>query len=497
MSVVCAQGLGFGYSDRVPILNQVCFRLSQGWYGLVGANGAGKSTLAHLIVGALQSTAGRVWVEPAGARVILCEQSVDPCADGLARFATLTDRESCRWRGLLRLEQAALARWTTLSPGERKRWQIAAALAADSEVLIVDEPTNHLDAEARALVIEALRRYVGVGILVSHDRELLGALTTRTLRIHQTAVELYPATYTGAKAIWESNAERALATREQWVEHKRRIENRINVANHEKQAAHQKRSAGHRMKNRHDHDASSIMADGRAANGEAAICRKISNMAAELARTKSKIPTFVQDKTACKHVFVDYRPSATPRVLGLDGEDLPVGNQILLRDVRVTLGRMDRIHLKGPNGCGKSTLMGALLARATANRNQLLWLPQELSSEEVAALREASGCLPHLERGRLMTLLVALGVELEHLWATQCPSPGEARKLKLAFGLATHAAALVLDEPTNHLDLPSIERLEAALCDFPGAILLVSHDESFARACTSHTWEIRDHRVYT
>lgn len=495
MSAVCVQELGFSYSDRVPLFNHLTLRLSEAWYGLVGANGSGKTTFARLLLGELQPTSGRIWMEPSNTRVLLCEQTIEQLPSDVAHLARASDRESCRWRGLLRLEPSELSRWSTLSPGERKRWQIAAAIAADPEVLVVDEPTNHLDSEARALVFEALRCFRGVGLLVSHDRELLAALTSRTLRIHEANIEMFALSYAEAKAEWESSAQRQRESRELRVEQKRRLEQRISAANREKQAAHVNRSAGHRMKDRHDHDASSIMADGRAANGEASLSRKLGNMRAELARVTSDIAPFAEDKTACRNVFVDYQPCASPRVLGIDGEDLVVGARTLLRDVRLTLGRTARVHLKGPNGCGKSTLLGALLARA-ARGDQVLWLPQELASPDVQRLTASVAGLPRMQRGRLMTLLVALGVEPERLLASRNPSPGEARKLKLAFGLATHAAALVLDEPTNHLDLPSIERLEVALAAFPGSLLLVSHDELFAGACTNASWEIRDQRVY-
>ena len=79
----------------------------------------------------------------------------------------------------LSLRADELARWPTLSPGERKRWQVGAALAARPDVLILDEPTNHLDAEARAVLVAVLERFSGIGVLVSHDRELLDALDAR------------------------------------------------------------------------------------------------------------------------------------------------------------------------------------------------------------------------------------------------------------------------------------------------------------------------------
>jgi ATPase subunit of ABC transporter with duplicated ATPase domains len=478
-------------------LNDVRFRLSEGWVGLVGANGAGKSTLARLISGALRPSVGRIWVEPVGARVTVCEQEIEQLSVDLIQFSRQSDRESCRWRGLLGLAGNSLERWSTLSPGERKRWQIAAALSAQAEVLIVDEPTNHLDADARTLIINALRRFSGVGLVVSHDRELLRDVTTQTLRIHQEQVELYPASYSEARELWTSAAKRAEQLREHWRERQRRLEKRIAILAQEKQAAHRNRSARARMKNRHDHDASSIMADGRAANGEASISRRLGIISAELERTTSSFADFVVDKTLGRSLFLDYQPAAKQRILGLDGENLQVGKQVLLRDVRVTLGRDARVHLKGPNGCGKSTLLTALLARAGSSRGRLLWLPQEMGSREIQDLCDSVNSLPRLERGRLMTLLATLGVDPEYLMASSSPSPGEARKLKLAFGLATHAVALILDEPTNHLDLPSMEHLERALQSFPGAILLVSHDEQFAQACTTSTWEIRGQRVFT
>ena len=496
MAAICAEGLGFGYSDRVTILDQVRFRLTRGWYGLVGANGSGKTTLARLIQGTLEPSVGKLWLEPASVSVVLCEQDIDALPDDLRHFAKREDRESCRWRGLMQLDIESLGRWSTLSPGERKRWQMAAALSEHPDVLIVDEPTNHLDAEARGYVIDALRRHSGVGIAVSHDRELLREVTSQTLRVHQGRVELYPGSYSNARALWQAAAESARETRAQSIERRDILQRRVADAARMKEAASRNRSAKARMKNRRDHDATSIMADGRAANGEARISRSLHVIGAKLERANESIPEFIVDKTLGRSLFVGYQPAPHARIFGLDGEDVQVGGKTILSEVRVALGRHARVHLGGPNGSGKSTLIAALRARSGAIAERCLWLPQAMTSAEVRELNRAAGALPHDERGRLMQLLAALGTDPERLMASNAPSPGEARKLSLAFGLATHAVALILDEPTNHLDLPSIERLEAALAAFPGAILLVSHDPAFARACTTESWEIRESRVW-
>jgi ATPase subunit of ABC transporter with duplicated ATPase domains len=127
----------------------------------------------------------------------------------------------------------------------------------------------------------------------------------------------------------------------------------------------------------------------------------------------------------------------------------------------------------------------------------VLTVPQELSPTEGLVLLERARALPSDERGRVLQIVAALGLAPEQLLATTSPSPGEARKLAIALGLGTHAWALVLDEPTNHLDLPSIERLESALAAWPGALLLVTHDEALARATCTERWRIDGGEVVT
>jgi ATPase subunit of ABC transporter with duplicated ATPase domains len=179
----------------------------------------------------------------------------------------------------------------------------------------------------------------------------------------------------------------------------------------------------------------------------------------------------------------------------LDGAELRAGGRVLVAELRVQVDRESRIHLRGPNGAGKTTLVRALLATLRVPPARVLFLPQELSAGEEAALLAELRAAPGDEQGRVLSILAALGVDPATLLACARPSPGAARKLALAFGLARRVFALVLDEPTNHLDLPSIERLEAALAAYPGALLVVTHDDTFARRITRTRWELRDGRL--
>ena len=157
--------------------------------------------------------------------------------------------------------------------------------------------------------------------------------------------------------------------------------------------------------------------------------------------------------------------------------------------------RDSRVHVSGPNGIGKSTLLNALLANARVPAERLVYLPQELHLDETIAMLDSIRELGGDERDRVLTLVAALGVDPGRLLESARPSPGEARKLKMAYGLGRRVWGMVLDEPTNHLDMPAIERLEAALIDYPGALVMVTHDEVLARRCTTTQWRLADRHI--
>ena len=165
------QEVSFTYPTMTrPLLAGVEVYFPVGWTGIVGANGVGKSTLLKLAVGELQVQEGKV--HHLGS-AIYCAQRTDDAPEALADFIYAGDREAMALRRQLGVEEEWLERWDTLSHGERKRAQIGVALWLNPDVLALDEPTNHIDGDARRLLLAALHRYQGVGLLVSHDRDLL------------------------------------------------------------------------------------------------------------------------------------------------------------------------------------------------------------------------------------------------------------------------------------------------------------------------------------
>jgi ATPase subunit of ABC transporter with duplicated ATPase domains len=446
------------------------------------------------VAGSLAPTSGRVRVDPAGARVVLCPQRVDgdPAPD-VAALAARDDGDARALRGILHLEPAALPRWPTLSPGERKRWQVAAALASEPDVLLLDEPTNHADGEARSWIAAALARFRGVGVVVSHDRALLEAVTTRTLRLHRGALSLHDRAYGLARAAWEAEAARAWERRAEAQRQVRKAEERLVRAREARDAAERSRSGRHR--DPRDRDARSITASTKRMWAEGRLGRNVGRLRTAVQQARDEIPEVPPEPDLDRGVFLGFEPPRRPVLLSLDAEVVHAGDRPVLRDVRVQLRRGDRIRLAGPNGSGKTTLLSALLARSDLPAERLLVLPQELPPGEGPRLAGAIRAMEPAARGRVLSAYAALGCDPARLLGSREPSPGEARKLLLALGLGTHAWALVLDEPTNHLDLPGVERIERALVAYPGAILLVTHDDAFAGRCTASSWRIEQGHV--
>jgi ATPase subunit of ABC transporter with duplicated ATPase domains len=495
------RGVSYAHTVAAAILDEVTLDLAvpapsepRPFIGVVGANGAGKSTFLRLLAGELTPTAGDVAVHtPTPPRLV--PQGVGALTEDILAFGWRWDGMVERLRRRLELDpddlDPSLGRgWSALSSGQRKRWQVAAALAEQPDVLLLDEPTNHLDAEARDLLVDVLADFGGLGLIVSHERGVLERLTHRTVRLHRGHLELHAGSYLEASARWHTAEQADRQAHDRARREVKREQQNLAGLRRDRHSAEAGPRRERRLAGASQPDAREAGRKFAQRKAEAALGRRVTQMNARVGRAEARADAFELERRPGGELGFHHVATGRPILAQLTGDVLHAGGEVLLHDVDVTLHRGQRVRIAGVNGAGKTTLIAALLDILAASSERVGLLHQELP-DPAHVVTEVAALDPD-RRGRVLGTLATLGVDPDRLLVSDQPSPGEARKLALARSLAGSASVLVLDEPTNHLDLPSIERLEAALGDWPGALLLVSHDDALADAVTDTTWTVTD-----
>ena len=502
------------YGDRIT-LDAVAFSLHSGdRVALTGRNGAGKTTLLRIILGQVRADSGELEVAP-DTRIGALEQ--DPSfAPGLSVTQVLRSslhhvrsleaklRElepnlsdeavALEWsRTLEAFERAggysaesramaavrALAldgflerEAITLSGGERTRLALACALCEEPDVLVLDEPTNHLDIAMREWLENRLREYPGALLVVSHDRALLDAVARETWHLERGALSVFKGGYSKARA------QRLEARR---IQAKQSRLGRFEVGRLEGAA---KRVAQWGKNNdKLARRAKAIEARAERARGqvvEAPIRERKIAMSLEAGKARARM------LVRAEHLSKRY------------------GERVILEDAGIRVRVGDRIALLAPNGAGKTTLLRILLGEVAPDPQTALEVGEETKLLE-PEIRFSDGVQPayfdqtyhglnpnraileqlseRIGESAARGLLGRYGFRPED-WP-KIPaelSGGERARAGIALIAATRADLLVLDEPTNHLDVEVLELLEDAILAYPGSVLFVTHDRSFAKA---------------
>lgn len=468
-----------------PLFQDISIHFTMGWSGIVGANGTGKTTLLKLATGFILPDVGYV---EAPSRMVYCEQRTDEPPAQLADLLCDTSKATNIIRSQLGVQDNWITRWQTLSHGERKRAQIAVALWLEPEVLAIDEPTNHIDSVACAILLRALQRFQGVGLLVSHDRALLDTLCQQCLFIDPPNVIMRPGNYSKGCLIGKQDEEAVQKQRslkkQSYQKIHREVGHRRDLANQ----YHSKRSKKGIPKN--DHDAKQKIDMARISGKDIVGGKLMRQLEGRLKHAKQELESIHVKKQYTLGIWLPGSISNRNLLFQHEPGSLSMSTTKKLTFPQLAIRSTDRIALTGANGTGKTTLLRWLIPQLNVPTANLTYLPQEIEMSESLAILAELRTLTNEQLGHIMTIISRLGSRPHRLLESSEPSPGEIRKLLLALGMIRLPHIIIMDEPTNHLDLPSIECLESALSDCPCALLLVSHDQRFLHTLTKVEWRL-------
>ena len=454
--------MAFGH---LPLLTDVSLQIEdKERVAVVGRNGTGKSTLLQIVSGELAPDGGGVWRQPA-LRVSRLAQDValsdtrrvfDVVAEGADPHEEDWERAHRVRLVLSHLDLKPDVAVDTLSGGWRRRVLLARALVNAPRLLVLDEPTNHLDIEAMTWLETFIDEYPGAVLFVTHDRAFLERLATRIVELDRGMLTSWPGDYDtflrkkeeslANEAVRNEKFDRRLAEEEAWLRQG--------------------------VKARRTRD------EGRV--------RALMAMRQERAARRAQ--------TGSIRLSADQIERSGQLVFEAENVSKSFGDHIVVGGFSTRVMRGDRIGLIGPNGAGKTTLLRLLLGElapdsgsVTRGANvQIAYYDQQreqLDPERTVVDSVGDGNDTVTVNGRARHVHGYLRDFMFSSDRANSPvkalSGGERNRLLLARLFTKPANVLVLDEPTNDLDIETLELLEAFLVEWPGTLLLVSHDRRF------------------
>ncbi|MFM4895755.1 ABC transporter ATP-binding protein [Aeromonas caviae] len=508
MALLTLHGASLSFSD-FPLLDHAELTIERGErLCLVGRNGAGKSTLMKVIASELPLDDGRLVLQqdlkvtrleqdpPASSEITVFDYAAeglagvgellkqyhhvshalahDPSDANIRTMSQLQEQLDYQngWQYETRINQVLTlldldpdVTLDSLSGGWLRKVALARALACDPDLLLLDEPTNHLDIDAINWLEEFLKDFRGAIVFISHDREFIHKLATRIIDLDR-----------GVITSWPGNYDEYLQGKEEWL----RVEELKN-AEFDRKLAQEEVWVRQGIKARRTRN------EGRV--------RALKAMRMERTQRRE-----LQGKAKLQ---LDEAGRSGKLVFESEGLGLDFGDRTLFQGLDLQVLRGDKIALVGPNGCGKSTLIKLLLGQLEATRGsvrqgtnlEVAYFDQyreQLDPEKTVVDNVGEGKQEVMVRGRSRHILGYLQDFLFEPKRARTPvkalSGGEKNRLLLAKLFLKPSNLLILDEPTNDLDVETLELLEELLADYPGTLLLVSHDRRFIDNTVTGCW---------
>ncbi len=468
MILLNAEGISKSYSEKI-LLDNVSLGINEGdKIGLIGVNGTGKSTLLKILAGVDEAEAGTV-ITGNGVRIGYLPQNPDFDGDKTILEQAMAgvspaEQEAKEFQVKNILTRLGLSDYEqkigVLSGGQKKRVAMAAALAAETELLILDEPTNHIDSSMVDWLESYLAAYKGAIFMITHDRYFLERVANKIVELDHGKLYSYPANYSKYLELKSQREEMELASQRK----------RQSLLRKELEWIQR----------------------GARARGTKARFR------VERYEELSNAPTIEED--AKMEISASFSRMGR-KTIEIENISKAYGDKVLIKDFSYLLRRDDRLGILGPNGCGKSTLLKMIAGKIQPDSGSIVL------GETVKLGYFSQECEEMDLNQRPIDYIKDIAVEVETpngtLSASQLMetflfdstlqyttigrlSGGERRRLYLLGILMEAPNILILDEPTNDLDIQTLTILEDYLESYAGAVIVVSHDRYFLDKVVDH-----------
>ncbi|MCH9814251.1 MAG: ATP-binding cassette domain-containing protein [Epsilonproteobacteria bacterium] len=482
MQYLTIKNLHFQYPNAaLPLFENLNVEFETGWSCIIGANGSGKSTLLKLIAKEIQNENMMI---KGNDFTYYCTQSTEQPPKDFEDFIYTFSSMAFKIKDLLNIQDSWPGQWQTLSHGERKRAQLAVALFKEPDVLLVDEPTNHLDAKNKKIVIHALKSFKGIGILVSHDRALLDTLSQTTMIIKNQAVVSFKTSFTHAMQAYQQDIAFLEKTKRQQNSQLQKLER--SIQSQREKVSRSKKRLSKKSVDKNDSDRRNKINLAKLtgkdkSNGK--IITKLQSQQKLLLSQDIKV-----DKTYKTGITFNAANASNIFPIVIEKGVLALAERKKLSYPKLTIDQYDKIGIIGDNGSGKSSFLTHVIATLEC-KEDYLYISQEISERENKSFFYEINKLPNALKGEIYTIIRKLASDPKKLQDSALPSPGEIRKLMIAYGLLQNPSLIILDEPTNHMDLDSILALELALKEYNGTMIVISHDRVFLEGLVTKVWE--------
>ena len=423
--------------------------------GIIGANGTGKTTLAHIIAGTDTDFTGQRTVT---APVMLVPQ-IAP-TNGRSGGQSMLDR-------------------------------VRTALAQRPEILILDEPSANLDDQHQRWLIGQLRHFKGLLIVISHDRELLTAVTTQIWALADHVYTPYNGNFADYITLRDQERHNDQDRYRQEQKERRQLQSAI-------QARHEKAD---RIRKGSRHMSEAERANSKSMREQNAAKMERGARALKDRMNREKVATKPHEVAPLKLVATDLPPVTGKYVISVTDLHLQRGRHDLLEHVQLHVKPGERVALAGPNGSGKSTLIEAILAQRAGIRltpsARVGYFHQDMTTLPITqTVWQVMRHVTALDDNRTRQLMGAFGLKAKFYDRLIGElSGGERVKVQLLAILVSASNLLVLDEPTNYLDLPALQALEDFLIGYPGTVLFVAHDQTFRQKVATRVLTLTDRRL--